>query len=452
MSLSYIPRRIDTVLLAWKSSSSRRVLLLRGARQVGKTAAIRHLAESFEHFVEINFEELPSAAIIFDGDLEVREICDQLSAFIGKPIIPGKTLLFFDEIQACPKCISSLRFFYERMPELHVVAAGSLLEFALENITSFGVGRITSVFVYPLTFAEFIAANSGNALAEMIERCNPANPMNAALHQKLIEKLRIYLAIGGLPAVVSAYLSDKGLLACRDILEDLVTIYHDDFARYRKRAPVARLRETFESIARQTGGKFVYSSVAPGCSTYESKQSLDLLERAGLAYRVYHTAAQGIPLGAQINSRKFKAILFDVGIHQRLLGLDLHDHIIKSHEDMINKGSVAELFAGLELVANGSSTTRPQLFYWHREAKSSSAEVDYIIQRGDRVAPIEVKAGTKGRMRSIRIFMEERGLNIGARVSEENFGKYESIVVLPIYAVGNLVSDRTTEWYTKLGT
>jgi uncharacterized protein len=452
MSLSYIPRHIDAVLLAWKASSSRRVLLIRGARQVGKTAAIRHLAENFEYFAEINFEERPSAARIFDGDLDVHEISDQLSAFMDKPIIPGKTLLFFDEIQACPKAISSLRFFYERMPELHVVAAGSLLEFALENITSFGVGRITSVFVYPLTFAEFVAANSGNTLAEMIKRSSSTNPMNAAIHSKLIEKLRIYLAIGGLPAVVSAYLSDKGLLACREILDDLVTIFHDDFAKYRKRAPVARLHETFESITRQTGGKFVYSCVAPECSNYESKQSLDLLEQAGLAYRVFHTAAQGIPLGAQTNSRKFKALLFDVGIHQRLLGLDLHEHIVKSHEDMINKGSAAELFVGLELIANGSPNTRPQLYYWHREAKSSSAEVDYIIQHGERVVPIEVKSGKKGRMRSIRIFMEERGLTIGARVSEENFGKYESIIVLPIYAAGNLVSGHATELDTNPGT
>jgi predicted AAA+ superfamily ATPase len=404
----------------------------------------RRLAESFENFVEINFEELPSAARIFDGDLEVREICDRLSAFADKPIIPGKTLLFFDEIQACPKCLSSLRFFYERMPELHVAAAGSLLEFALENIASFGVGRITSVFVYPLTFAEFVEANSGTGLTDMIDRCSAARPMNEALHLKLIEKLRIYLAIGGMPAVVSAYQANEGLLACRRILDDLVNVYQDDFVKYRKRAPVARLRETFDSIARQTGGKFVYSSVAPACSIYESKISLDLLERAGLAYRIYHTAARGVPLGAQINTRKFKTILFDIGVHQRLLGLDLRDHIVKSHVDIINKGNVAELFAGLELIANGPHSTRPQLYYWHREAKSSNAEVDYIIQRGDRLLPIEVKSGTKGRMTSMRIFMEERELDIGVRVSEENYGRYEKIAVLPIYAVGNLVSGHKT--------
>jgi predicted AAA+ superfamily ATPase len=442
MVSSYIARRIDGVLATWKTSPSHKVLLVRGARQVGKTAAIRRLAEGFEHFMEVNFEELPTATRIFDGDLDVHEICDRLSAFMGKPIIPGKTLLFFDEIQSCPKSISSLRFFYERMPELHVVAAGSLLEFALENIASFGVGRITSVFVYPFTFIEFVTALSGPALADMIDRCGPANPMNEALHRKLVENLRIYLAIGGMPAVIRAYLADKRLLDCRQILDELVTVYLDDFTRYRKKAPVARLRETFESIARQTGGKFVYSSVAPECSTYESKLSLDLLERAGLTYRIYHTAAQGIPLGAQISLRKFKAILFDVGIHQRLLGLDLHDHIIKSHEELINKGSVAELFAGLELIAHASSYSRPQLFYWHREAKSSSAEVDYVIQLGDRVIPVEVKSGIKGRMKSLRIFMEERGLKTGVRVSEENFGKYDQIRFLPIYAVGNLVSDR----------
>jgi hypothetical protein len=163
-----------------------------------------------------------------------------------------------------------------------------------------------------------------------------------------------------------------------------------------------------------------------------------------LAYRIYHTTARGIPLGSQINTRKFKVILFDVGVHQRMLGLDLQDHIVKSHEDMINKGNIAELFAGLELIASGPSYSRPQLYYWHREAKSSNAEVDYVVQRGDRLLPIEVKSGTKGRMRSLRIFMEERNLDIGVRVSEENYGRYENIVVLPIYAVGNLVTNRET--------
>jgi predicted AAA+ superfamily ATPase len=440
---NYIQRHIDSKLLEWKNSASRRVLLIRGARQTGKTWAVREFARSFDSFVEINFEKQIEAARIFNGNLDVHEIIDKLSAFSNVQIVLGKTVLFFDEIQSCPQCISSLRFFYEEMPGLHVVAAGSLLEFALENISSFGVGRISSLFMYPFTFHEFVSANSGSKLAEMIDRANSANPMDDALHSKLIELMRVYLAIGGMPAVVKAYCAGEGLISCKRILEDLVTVYIDDFAKYRKKAPVARLVETFESVARQTGCKFKYAHVSPECSIYESKMSLELLERAGLVYRVFHTAAQGLPLGAQINTRKFKAIFFDVGVYQRILGLDLKEHIIKTPSELINKGNTAELFAGLELIANGPSHSRPQLYYWHREEKSSNAEVDYVIQRGKTVVPIEVKSGGKGSMKSMRIFLAEHKLQKGIRASEENFCSYESIAVVPLYAVGNLVSERT---------
>jgi uncharacterized protein len=440
---SYIKRHVDLKLLDWKQSPSRRVLLIRGARQTGKTSAVRELAKSFDRFVEINFEEQTEAAGIFSGNLDVNEITDKLSAFSNVEIVPGKTLLFFDEIQSCPKCISSLRFFHEKMPDLHVAAAGSLLEFAFENISSFGVGRITSLFVYPFSFHEFVSASAGLKLAEMIDRSSIAHPMDGALHSKLIELMRVYLAIGGMPAVVKAYCAGEGLIACKRILEDLVTIYRDDFAKYRKKAPVARLVETFESVARQTGGKFKYAHVSPECSIYESKTSLELLDRAGLVYRVFHTAAQGLPLGAQINSRKFKVIFFDIGIYQRILGLDLKEHIVKTPSDLINKGNTAELFAGLELIANGPSHSRPQLYYWHREEKSSNAEVDYVIQRGKTVLPIEVKSGGKGSMKSMRIFLSEHKLQKGIRASEENFCSYDSIAVVPLYAVGNLVSERT---------
>jgi len=196
---------------------------------------------------------------------------------------------------------------------------------------------------------------------------------------------------------------------------------------------VMALRDTFWSVARQAGGKFVYSHVSPDCSRHMAKKATDLLAQANLIHQVFHTAAQGIPLGAQTDRRRFKALPLDLGLHQRMLGLDLSAQLLASGTDLVNKGNLAETFVGLELVAGGSPLLRPQLFYWHREASGSNAEVDYVIQRDEQVIPIEVKAGTRGSMQSMHRFMTERQSSLGLRLSHENVGRYENVLALPLY-------------------
>ena len=195
----------------------------------------------------------------------------------------------------------------------------------------------------------------------------------------------------------------------------------------------------FESAALQAGGKFKYSTVNPAVSHYELRKAFELLIQAGLLSRVYHTDARGIPLGAQINPRRFKALLFDVGVYQRLVNLDLPAYLVQSDDDLINKGPVAELFCGLELLANSPPHQRQQLYYWHREAKNSNAEVDYVLQQGSEIVPLEIKAGARGAMRSMRLFLSERNLSRGIRLSQENFSSYGLIETMPLYASGNLV-------------
>lgn len=430
-------RKLDNLLKNWAFSTYRKVLLLRGARQVGKTYAIRQLGKTFTHFIEINFEELPAICVFFKTTHSPQELCQRLSVYMNIPIEAGKTLLFFDEIQACPEAISSLRFFYEKMPELHVVAAGSLLEFALAEIPSQGVGRLQSVFMYPMSFEEFLEVINPQ-LISLISQCSSTHPMDLLFHQKLIGLFKIYCIIGGLPEVVQRYVDTQDLLQCQTVLNDLLTTFQDDFAKYKKRSPILRLHEVFQSIGMQAGHKFKYANIYSAASSKQLKEALDLLIQAGLAYKVLHSSAHGLPLGAQINEKKFKVIAFDIGIHQRALNLNIGEFLLAENFNQINKGSIAEVFVGLELIKQQNPHMFPSLYYWHREEKSSNAEVDYVIEKNDLVIPIEVKAGRQGQMQSINRFMQEKHLSLGYRFYLQNFSANGNIISLPLYATSLL--------------
>ncbi|MFC1585009.1 ATP-binding protein [Fibrobacterota bacterium] len=434
-------RDIDIVLEEWSQKPVKKVLLLRGARQVGKTYSIRKLGQSFDNFLEINFEMDEIAHQFFDDSLEAKSICGKLSAYYGKRIIPRQTLLFFDEVQACTKALRSLRFFQEQMPELHVVAAGSLLEFAIKEIPSFGVGRITSRFLFPLSFYEFLQATGNELLQEEIKAASPSNPLNNALHKKAIEQYRLYQILGGMPAVVDAYVNRGDFLECRGLLDDLILGLRDDFGKYGGKSDATKLFETFESVASQAGKKFKYSRISQEFPGKVYKTSLELLCLAGLVYKVNHSSCNGPPLGGEIDIKKFKALCFDVGIYQRMSGSKLSELISMNSIDMINKGSCAEVFVGNELVKHSMASIYPRLFYWHREAKSSNAEIDYVFQKSNTIIPVEVKAGTKGQMQSMFIFLKEKRLNCGIRLSMENFGEFGDIKIYPLYAVQNLFQD-----------
>lgn len=432
-------RNINNDLLEWKNSASRKVLLVRGARQVGKTYSVRELGKSFEYFLEVNFEEDKQVHAFFQESLNPETICENLSAYYGIPVIPEKTLLFFDEIQACLPAIGALRFFYEKMPGLHVVAAGSLLEFALREVPTFGVGRIRSIFLYPFTFDEFLIANGQQGILQLKDKAAPGNPLPEPIHEKLVSWLRKFLIIGGMPEVVKTYVETKNIRACQEVLDDLLNSFYDDFSKYKQRAPVMRMRDVFRSIAFQCGKKFILNKASVGASQVQIKDALELLVMAGIAYRVYHTSGNGIPLAAEINEKKFKVLMFDNGLQQRLLNLDLREQLTEKNFNVINKGNMAELFVGLELIKSNPSVTRPQLFYWHREAKSSNAEIDFLVQKSRQLVPIEVKAGTKGQMQSMFIFLEEKKVKKGIRLSLENFSRYDKIDVFPLYSASSIL-------------
>lgn len=406
---------------------------------MGKSSAVRQLATQFEYFVEVNFEETPNLKTLFTSDLNPRRIVENLSIYFGKSIVPGKTLLFFDEIQACPAAVSALRFFYEKMPELHVAAAGSLLEFALQSLPSYGVGRVRSLFVYPFSFDEFLTAMGEQHLLEAKQNASFQNALPEIIHQKLLDYLKKFFLTGGMPESVAKYAETRQLIDTQRILDDLYIALKADFAKYKNTVPPARLVEVLESVVRQTGGKFVFNKASANSNHGQIKEALELLTMSGLVIPVTHTAANGIPPGAEIDPKKKKFILLDTGIFQRILGLNLADFLFDPLSTLVNKGVIAEQFWGLEFLKYGSPYTQPDLFYWHRELPSANAEVDYIAQKGAELLPIEVKSSGKGSMQSLRQFLKEKNKPFGYRFSLENFSEYQDVKVMPLYAVSNFM-------------
>lgn len=449
----YYERLIDKHLSEWASDNAHKPLLLRGARQVGKSSAVRHLGEKFKQYIEINFEKQPEYKILFRKNLDITKIIPQISAMCGKSVIEGETLLFLDEIQACPEAIMSLRFFKEDMPGLHVIAAGSLLEFALNELPTYGVGRIHSMFMYPMTFDEFLNANGEQPLIQARDSATTHRPLPGPLHEKLISLLRIYMLVGGMPEVVSRWVTTHDFIKCQEVLDDIILGYEDDFSKYKGRTDPLLLRMTMRSAAVQMTEKFVYSHVSESHKTQDIKKAVEMLVLAGILIPVTHTNANGLPLGSEANSAYRKILLLDTGLTLRLLNMAIGDtaettaRILTANvSDLVNKGAVAEQIAGLEMLRCQNPGNRHDLFYWVRQARNSQAEIDYITAFGGKILPIEIKAGTQGGMKSLWMFMREKNIDKAVRCSLENFGNFNytdneaggavrHVVICPLYAV-----------------
>lgn len=456
----YYSRNIDPWLVEWKESPRRKPLLLRGARQVGKSRSIRHLGESFEHFAEVNFELQPQLRQVFEDITDIREIVSRLSTILNCPIEEGRTLLFLDEIQACPKALHSLWSFKEQMPGLHVAAAGSLLEFTLKEMPSFGVGRIRSMFMYPLSFDEFLLASGYRAWVEAKRKCDYLHPVAPELHQALVQQFRSFLIVGGMPASVAAWVESHDYRQSIEEQEDIQQTYYDDFAKYSDKIDPRLLRNTLRSVVMQTGSKFTYSRVEGGYRAEDVKQALDMLCDAGIVKIVQHSAGNGLPLGAEVNNKYRKYHYLDSGLMLRILDMELGSSgpltemiLAGAAEDLVNKGQVTEMMAGWEIVKNMSPRTEHDLYYWENTSDGGNSEVDYLISQDLTIVPVEIKSGVSGKMKSLRVFMNRKHLISGRRCSLENFGvltftdssdnKYpeteKQICIHPLYCMSTLV-------------
>lgn len=425
-------------LVAWKNDPHRRPLLVKGARQVGKTWLVREFGRSFADFVEFNFERQPALKELFSRDLRPVRLISELSAVAGRRIEPGRTLVFLDEAQACPDSLASLRYFHEEAPGLHVVAAGSLLNMVLDKVPT-GVGRVTYLHLYPLSFGEFLDAAGETLLRERIRSQRLWEPLAAIHHDHLLDLVRNYMLLGGMPAVLSRYFADRDFLACQAMQDDLTTSFLDDFHKYAREAEIQWLAAVFRSVPVQLGRKFKYAAVDPGVKSLHLSRALDLLEMAGLVHKTVHSAADGVPLSARLRSNRFKVVFFDTGLAQRLLNVDLSHWMTDVDFEVVNGGAIAEQFVGQELAALCDSGPLRPLVYWHREARSSSAEVDYLLERKGDILPVEVKKGAQGGMKSMHLFLREKGRKRGIKVSKHGFSDDGTILTIPFYAVERLV-------------
>ena len=427
-----IRRAVTTELIQWFQNPHAKPLLVRGARQVGKTWVCRRLGAEAQDFLEINFEVEVSLRQVFEqyfGDPE--KLVRNLESYFSREIVPGKTLLFFDEIQECPSAIMSLRYFFEKMPQCRVIATGSLLEFALSEL-GFPVGRVDFTWLHPLSFQEFL-----NALG-VSTKDDP--DVDAVANPKLREALMIYLQIGGLPKVVATWVETKSFLECQNLLQNLAAAYRADFSKYASRAKLEPVRIVFEQIPRLWGNVTKFSELTIDFRARELREAINLLRWAGLLTTALHTKANGVPLGAEASGTHFKLFSLDVGLGNRLLGLKLGDPILVN--ELIHRGGLMEQFVAQELRALSAWNEEPQLYFWQREKKSSQAEVDFVVARGPQVVPIEVKSGEKGKAKSLGIFISEKSSPFGLKLSmngayDREVGasdcKPSSVIRVPLY-------------------
>lgn len=415
-------RKVFEKLVEWRDRSGRHPLVLRGARQVGKTFLVRELAKSFAHYLEVNFEEDGGLAELFKSK-DPQVICELLETKFDIPLVDGKSLLFLDELQdAEPYVVESLRYFYEKRPGLHVVAAGSLLEFLLDaderkkkkEAFSMPVGRIEYMFIAPMDFEEFLSAVGKDGLCRWMRGYRIGDDVPDAFHDELNALLRKYLVVGGMPAVVNAYVND-GVLAAEREQQLLLSTYHDDFPKYSERIPAARIQKVFRAVPAMLAKKFVYARVDADEKARDISAAVRLLCLARVMAKVCHTSANRVPIGDGMDDAVFKPLFLDVGLCCRALGLKLTDFLGDGDALLANHGPICEQFVGQHLMFAGAEYEEPAAYCWLRETPKSQAEVDYLVSIGTRVVPIEVKGGTTGAMKGLHLYLNEKHAGFAAR-------------------------------------
>jgi len=410
-------RRSASIFLDhWIKDPHRKPLVLRGARQVGKTWLVRDLAQRHgRNLIELNMERRPELADHFRTN-EPRRAVSDLAADLGLVISPEHSLLFIDEVQAQPQLLAFLRWFREDMPEIPVVAAGSLLDFTLhDHEFSMPVGRIAYGYLEPLSFYEFLDASGNESLKTALAAAAESLDLSPRLHERALELFAEYCLVGGLPEVVSDWITTRDDERRLQLQRDLIATYRDDFNKYRGRGSADLLRRVMDAVPRQLGGRFVYSHVDVEAKHRDIKQAVELLRLARVCHRVEHTAANGLPLGAETNAGLFKLILVDVGLASAHLGLSRLDLRDLNAVVWANKGGVAEQFVGQHLRCLSQTYEDPRLYYWQR-TEGRQGEIDYVIQQGSHVVPVEVKAGKAGAMKSLHAFMQSKQLPCALRL------------------------------------
>ncbi len=445
------PRKILQALNHWKSHPERKPLILRGARQVGKTTIIHWFARQFDQYIYVNLEDVEERRLC-ERDIPFSDFVDALFFLHKTPKNGGQTLIFFDEIQNSPRCIANLRFFAEQMSHLYVIASGSLLEPLIQKHISFPVGRVEFQYLYPLSFEEFLAASQKNDLLQQLQTIPPP----AFLHSELMKQFHLYTLIGGMPEVIKRYLQTQDLLETHPVFEGLLTSYEDDIEKYARTSSMRRvLRHVIRSIFFEAGRRITFEGF--GQSRYRSREireALRILERAMLIRLIYPTTSNRLPLIPN-EKRSPKLQVLDTGLVNFYVGLQETIFQTPSIDD-VYEGKIAEHVVGQLLIALLGSPLRP-LVFWTREKRQSSAEIDFLFPFKDLVIPLEVKSGATGKLRSLRVFMDEAPHPYAVRIYSgefrvdtlQSFTQKRSFYLLnlPFYCVERLADYLT--WFTK---
>lgn len=424
-------RKIEEQLLAWKHKTADRLpLIVNGARQVGKTYILRKFGEEqFKNVVYINLETNLTIASYFNDNIAPERLLRYLEASTGERIIPGETLMIFDEIQSCERALTALKYFCEETPEYHIAAAGSLLGVAINRQHySFPVGKVETLTLYPLDFEEYLWARGQELLSEEIRRAyEKMEPMPDALHQKAIELYWEYLLIGGMPACINAFLKSGSFLDVPLVQNEILDNYIADMAKYASNTDSVKIRSCYNSIPAQLAKdnkKFQYKVVQKGGSTALFGASIEWLNLAGVVLKCQRINQAYEPIAVYADLSAFKLYMGDVGLLTMKSGLS--QQTVLSGEGNTFMGAVTENYVAQQLAAKGYD-----LYYWE---SSSTAELDFVLQKGNRIVGIEVKKGEHVRSRSLSVFVESYKPAYSIRLSLKNFGEKDGLKSVPLYA------------------
>ncbi len=404
-------------------------LIIRGARQVGKSTLVRQFAGRKKLILhEINLERHPTLIEVFKTH-DTGKILRELEFICGKGPISGTDgLLFLDEIQAVPIAIQTLRYFYEDHPELPVISAGSLLEFTMfKHSFSMPVGRVEYLYLGPVTFEETLAAMEKSALLDLLQSYHLGENFPQSAHDQLLELQRIWFLVGGMPEAIQRFIDTNALDGVFDVHASIIETYKDDFAKYATQADLLRLHKVFNYVPMAAGEKLKYVHIDPAEQSRDLGKAVDLLEKAQIIMKACHTDASGLPLGATINRRIFKPFFLDCGLMNTICGVQWISLNDLTRREFINKSHVAEQFIAQHLAYIGKNNISPSLTYWLREGKTGNAEIDFVTQLGPTIVPVEVKAGKSGSLKSLQQFIYQKKIRMGVRF-DLNKPSYQHVV------------------------
>jgi len=422
-------------LLGWKSNKKRKPLVVQGARQVGKTFLINEFGRhEYKNHFHLNFEQDKHLSSLFDSSLHPQQIIENIGIYLGGKIKASNTLLFFDEIQAAPRALTSLKYFQEQAPEFDIISAGSLLGISIGKDEAFPVGKVNFLTLFPLSFTEYLMAVGEQLFVDSLNTIEEIKPFPNAIHEKMLAHLKLYLFLGGMPEAIKEYLDNRDIGAVREIQNEILKAYERDFSKYTEKKQALRTSELWNSVPRQLARenkKFKYSDIRKGARTNMYEQTIEWLRKAGLIQLAYNLAAPKLPLSAFADYSKFKIYLHDVGLLTAKLNITSDQILLPDALFRQFNGAFIENFVAQEL----ASARDNSLFYW---TSKSDAEVDFILESGKEIYPLEVKSGSSRNTKSLQSYASKYNPGKIIRTSPRNLIQSDNFLNIPLYAI-NLI-------------